>query len=718
MITKRIYAEPFQIREDSLSDFTDQIPMHVVKGFEPIIFKKYKSFNLILQDNYPVSNEEFLTTIDTTINEIFDTDKLPIDYNHKIKFFQSTSKSLNLQSIKQTISEILEKISYRICTYFLECENIKQISDCWCHICKKSNKIEFLIYCLLSDINIIDFFCEKCKNILSFDQKQNMIQIVVQDFEKFDNQMTKDMKEVFDFLCKLEIYSEDFFANIKSVALGYFKRIISEMDQTKLSERFQSLEDARFFVVNFSSFLLYKKDIKRLTCDVNDEFSKLIFEELDKELPNLIQFHQIQDIEIFSLASGSVNKSRQFFELLSLSFSSYAENEMKLSSSDNLFQNLNIITSYLLDLCKILGKKCEEILIPSFRKIINRDPNYIAKMVAIGIDYAFKKHLEFEMSTIFFIFKLLNSKDTFEAYHSNLLMNRIRHNNGKTLLSDLTLTEEIRSYCGDYYTKRFDLLISDAEFSRKCFNAFCNEFYVPDMFNVLILNSKLFTTFSTNLREQNEINKIPADARIISAQYFGFLRDNFPNRKYQWCLHMSEFELKCTNNNYYAPDSISSYEFTVYCNSYCASLLLSFNIQISQTVQEIIEKTNLSVNDVESILSVLTSPKINLIYADSNKFCVNYCPKKSKIKIPSLVTIDSSLNNEKNCEYIIDNRIDCLIAKILKNQKLIGRSDLFQFLIDEIGNQVTEEKFKNRIENMKRKCLLSENELGTISYIP
>ena len=76
------------------------------------------------------------------------------------------------------------------------------------------------------------------------------------------------------------------------------------------------------------------------------------------------------------------------------------------------------------------------------------------------------------------------------------------------------------------------------------------------------------------------------------------------------------------------------------------------------------EKTNLSENEIECILTTLTSPKVNLVYKDIDKYYINYCPKKSEIKIPSFNMINSAFLNEGNQEHILDNQIDCLIIKI------------------------------------------------------
>lgn len=725
MITKRIYPGLDSILHPNPKNdgFVKKVSPICVKGFVPKKYQKFQHFDLRLPITSTITNEEFITVIDNSINSIFDKYEMPSDYNQIVKFFQASSKLLDSQFIKNTISEILGKYSHKICTDFFQCETLKQLSKSWCEMCRKCHKVEFIIYFLPYNTDIIDFFCEKCKNLLDSPQKKSILDIIIRDFEKFDGEMINDMKEVFDFLSKLEIYSEDFFAHINSVALSYFKAINNEMDQVKLTDRFKSLEDAATFSVRFSSNLLNQSDIIKLTYDVNEEFAKILFEELEKELPNLFKFHQIQDIKIFFKSSISVNKLHQFIELLNFCFISYVKNAIESSSPDDLFQVLNDNALCLLELCNALGKNCKEILIPSFRKIINKNPNYIATVVAFGIDSVFTKHLEFEMSTILFIFKLLNAKDVFEAYHTNLLMKRIRQNNKESLLSDFTLAEEIRSYCGDYYAKRFDLLINGAEFSKKCFDSFCNEFQVPSIFNVFLVNSNLLTILSTSPIDQNEAEKIPAEVKILSAQYFGFLRDNFPNRRYNWCLKMTEVELKCINSNQiddfeYFSEDYTNYYFIVHCNSYCASFILSFNDKKALTIQEIMEKTNLSENEIECILTTLTSPKVNLVYKDIDKYYINYCPKKSEIKIPSFNMINSAFLNEGNQEHILDNQIDCLIIKITKSQRKIDKNDLFQMIMNEIDGKVTEKKFKSRIDDLKRKSLISENELGTISYIP
>lgn len=725
MTTKRVYAQR-SMKPSCFSkkaDVKKQKIIHTVKGFIPNIIQKCQCFNLYLQNLSTVTNEEFLTTVSTAINEVFSTGELPIDYNHNIKLFQAAAKALDKNFIKHTIYDILEESCISTCSSLLECQSLKQISNCWNETCEKCNKIEFLIFCLPHEENSIDFFCKKCKNIMNPCQKQNITDIITCDFEKFDDEMIDDMKGAFEFLCKLELYSEDFFLNIESAIIRNLQTIENEMDQVRLPERLQSLVDSTNLAIRFASNLLNSNDMIKLKYDVNDEISKYIFEDIDKELPNLIELHQIQDIKTFSDVSTAVNKTSQFIELVNFFFNSFVENVLESSSPSNLFQNLSNISSYLLDLCNILGKYSQKILIQSFRKIVNKDPNQMAITVAVGIDYIFRKQIDFDITNLFFLFKLLESKDIFEVYHSNLLMRRIIHNNDNILLPDLNLNEEIRSYCGDFYTKRFDILINGAEFSRKCFDSFCDEFDVPDAFHAFLISSKLLTVLSTRISEQNEIEKLPSAVRIISAQYFGFLRDNYPNRKYQWCLQMSEVELKCSITNYHIItntdiDNNLNDVIIVHCNSYCASLILSFNGQNGQTLEQIIRKTNLSENNVESILEILTSKKIDLIYKDSNKYYINYYPKKNKIKVPSLNTIDSSFEEVKNKGYVLDNQIDCLIIKILKDQRLINKNDLFQNLVNEIGNQVTLKKFIDRVENMKKKCFLSENEYETIGYIP
>lgn len=729
MTTKRVYAMPIMppFINRMNSDFITNKQQKLVKGFIPIIHQRFRSFKLDIPKLYTISDEEFSSTVKFVIEQVYGTGELPPDYNQKIIFFQASSKTFNYNFINNTIYETLRCVCQKEITCFGQCENIKQISHNWCKICEISSKIEYIIYYLPHDKSIIDILCELFKELISSEQKQKIVQVVIHDFAKFEKEELHDMKEAFDFLCKVEIYSDDFHSKIESTVLSYFETVKSTIGQITLSEKLHSLSDTTNFLVHFSSFILKVDEIKRLTCELNNNYSNFIFEYLEKELPNLIEFHQIQEIKTFLKASNTVNNSFKFTELLNISFSKYAENLLKTNSNSGLFRILNDITNYLLDLCNALGKRTSDILIQSFRKIANKNSYQIASIVAFGIDNIIRNQLEFNISTIFFLFKLLESKDTFEAYHANLLMKRIRHNNGDILLPDLMLVDEIRSYCGDFYTKRFDLLINGADFSKRCFDSFCNEFDVPDVFNVFLLNSNLMSVFSTNLSDQSEVEKLPQVAKIISEQYFAFLRDNYPNRKFQWCLQLTEVELKCTiNDNNSIPNPINDDKSDIYyhnelivkCNAYCASFILSFNDKIAQTLQDIHEKTKLNEDEIETLCSMLISPKIGLIRKVDNQYYINYATKKNIIKIPTLTSISSSIDEEEHRNHILDNQIDCLIIKLLKNQRCIHKNDLFQNIVNEIGNQVTEERYTKRIENLKRKYFLSESEYETINYIP
>lgn len=702
-MTKRIYAEFDMIPHDESAEksFSWQSSIHN-HGLIPHLSRPFQKLQIHTNNQIPINLEELKNKLEDVFQSFFDENFTPSKYREISQYFFAVAKSWNSLQLDEMINEVLKSASSVLIESIYNCETIVDLSNCWVTICKNFQKVKLLLCNLPQNEYVIDKLCSQCLPQLKEEDIQAIYDIIFQEFWQLDQ---NHLSHIRDFITKIGLYTEQFVQKIQSELLSFINEQHNQIAELPMTGQLTQLWDILPSLHSFSSCLLRGNDKAFFADKLNAAFSDYFFGNLlESQLSELIIQHNIDEIKRCIQISNKIGKSDQFLDLFEKRFNAYMKKILINSPKAEFFNNL-------LEICKKLNdykdtlfvKPFMKKLTASFRKLMNQDQTWVSIQVAIGIDKIFRSESKPDVFLFFSLFKLLQMKDSFEAYHTNLLMKRIKRNNYEVLASDIILIDQIRSYCNNIYTTRFDSIIENADFSKKAFLAFQDEFEVPRCFKVYLYHSNIMpyqNNFECNL---------PSVMSIISDQYFAFLRDRFPNRKYEWSIQTTKAKLAYKTN-------IKTF-FQVQCNGLFASLLLSFNNcpPNGKTIRALQKNTHMKPDTIRPMLEILIK-KVHLIKQINDKYAINDSNESKKIKIPSIKDLDLIADqHEKNKEYITDNQIDCLVIRILKNQKTCPKDLLFEKIKEKIGS-ITPEKYTNRIDHLKKKFIIIEDDFQTLQY--
>lgn len=446
------------------------------------------------------------------------------------------------------------------------------------------------------------------------------------------------------------------------------------------------------------------------------------------------------------------NKKEIFEKFYNVNLTDNNNDEIKISLNEKyllmkkiymLFKNIKLeeeikkkFSEYIISTCKLIYTKCskdyklfyknivllkkniDNFIIESFlneekfkstskeslTKGINQKPSLVCDIFSNYIDNilrydAEKKPLN-EIKKIIYeymiLFKYIGNKDLFENFFIKKLCIRCLFNLNKSEEAQNYLIEQLKKECGPYFVSKSQEMISDVKASQEMSQLFNekekNEFNIP--INYFVLSNY---TWPIDKQIKGNINNF--DIAKTEKKFFDFYHKKNSGKSLFWhlpfCFGEIEMDLK-----------ESSHNINIIGNGVHIAILKCFTKnKISLGLKDIIDITKIEKDVINKHIKILVNK--DLLKYENDIYVVNFFVNKDKnIEQIMLINYDEKedeKNVEDNEEKNIEERkfvIDAYIMKILKQKKVMKRSDLINLANEKMPFDEKEEIINKRIEQL------------------
>jgi hypothetical protein len=346
----------------------------------------------------------------------------------------------------------------------------------------------------------------------------------------------------------------------------------------------------------------------------------------------------------------------------------------------------------------------------ALEKGLNTSPDLAARLLAEQIHAEFIRNRKTESSTfdqLIAVFRMLNAKSVFEAYHHLLLSRRVLMLKRHIVAADETFLAELTAQCGPEYVKRFNTLIDDLHKSVEVLEKFPPPPRSPPRFHALVLSKQAWPTV--------EPIRVPAPPGVqhTLAAFTEFYQGQIPKRRLQWSLEFTRVKLLARNTS--PPREIR-------CSGIAAVLLLAFNRSPVMSLAEIAHATGLDPALVEEIAHVLTSKRGGrLLIGLHQKFRVNgdaalQGPVTVPFAFPTLPKVEDS--GKSTIDTNRGSQIDAAAMLVMKQEKSMEKAELKRRIKEIISFRLDEELFEKRMAHLAQILYLKLDPSGRVHYLP
>ncbi|VVU94951.1 Cullin family [seawater metagenome] len=431
-----------------------------------------------------------------------------------------------------------------------------------------------------------------------------------------------------------------------------------------------------------------------------DEEYDLILDNSNDGLNILLKNDKITDIKyIYNL----LNYSQTIVQYMSNIFLEFTQKLLRDFNKIN-FKDIVVIIKRLFEIVE-KGFEEDSIILTTLKKeiekVINSPANKPQSFIKSLIKY-FKDNIAVSIILV----KYIHEKDYFfEIYLADL---ETRYLTGKV---DILIEEEIldnfkKEYRTNYINK-YQTILNDIK-STKLFNQDFNEFLFDkedEVFNSKILTSGIWSTikdYEKDIILPQELSKY----QVIMEEYYKFKYSD--SRKINFAHKHGEIILSYNEN------------LEIKTVPLIGILLLLFNESSKFSIDEIVNKTKLSSDDVENGLnSILNHPK-KLITKENDFYLINEIEKNDKLE-----TIEINFLQEKKEIQIkekVDNfkkyRTEACLVNIMKRQEYLEHNELVEKVSEKMkqwGSSI--ELIEKCIENLVEKEYIEKKDNG-YNYCP
>lgn len=460
------------------------------------------------------------------------------------------------------------------------------------------------------------------------------------------------------------------------------------------------------------SALLYKEMI--------DDRAKDIIQHVETGFSVLLQQSMLDDLaRLYRLFSSSSKASDTNIKLVSDALIRFIQEKGETISNDantvlfieKIIQLREFIKKFQHVVCpndKLISKSCSD----SFSKLIesnDRSSHYLALYIHDFLRKGGKKTTEVEvmdaLDQTLQIYKMLRDKDVFEAAYQQYLAERLLGQTSSSENLEHTVVNQLTILSGHQSTSSMNIMLSDIQQAGQTveeFQKFCRQTsFIPSYdLQVTILTSKSW------LFGAQEPCCVPLPFEQTMNMFNTFYQCNNNRKKLIWRFDQgtAELKMKCNpNDTHYKGLHVTTYQ---------ACILLLFNDTDTFTYSDILEKTRIPDQQLQTHLLSLAHPKVGILkknpnqrelrHTDTFTFNTHFVSPLRFIRVP-LFKLSAGLEKEKK-EQLEKNvlaerkfQIEAIIVRIMKNRKQLDHNSLIVETIKQINA-----KFKPDIGFIKR----------------
>ena len=660
-------------------------------------------------------------------------------------------------NIKNKLNSLLEKKGD---------EFFKSFNSLWSEINKIfnllrkiMNKYEKLAYGNIQKNNVYEIFLYHLKNALisELNEKNNVNEIKMDIDDEVENSNNKKYEDVtkeflekisllIRFYCETGIYQEYFSKELIKNSEEYYAKMTEEFINNNSIEKYinyveEILEFENYLIVTHLNEISLKPIINKLNIILLSNKKKTIFEKYydsnTNANENIISTtntnneNKVSLNENYSLMKNIyiLFKNIKLEEEIKKKFNEYIISTCKLiyakySKDYNLFyENIYLlkknIDKYIAE--SFLGEeKFKSVSKESLTKGLNQKPSLVCDIFSNYIDKilrfdAEKKPLN-EIKNIIYeymiLFKYIGNKDLFQNFFIKKLCIRCLFNLNKSEEAQNYLIEQLKKECGPYFVSKSQEMISDVKASQEM--------------------SQLFNEKKGKDKDKEEDIKIPINYFVLSnytwpidklvsgeicnfdigksqKKFFEFYHKKNSGKSLFWHLPFCFGEIEMDLND-------SKNTIKIIGNGVHISILKCFNkSQISLSLKDIIRKTKLEKDVINKYIKKIVSK--NILKYENDVYVVNFFVNKeensNEIMLIDYDEQEDEKGIEENEEKSIEERkfvIDAYIMKILKQKKVMKKSELITTVNEKMPFDEKEEIINKRIDQLINNRYITKDE--------
>ena len=745
---KEIYEPvPDTYIKDKWNEILDWFKLMLAKGNSQKCFQEiYMEIDDLLINDIPpeiiASIEDILTKYSIEIKNKMDSllDKKGGDFFQEFNsLWSETNKIFNLlrkimnKYEKLAYGNIQKNNVYEIFLYHLKTALISESGN--------KNFINHSIFEILEQITLLRN--EIISKINDNNEKESNINEIKMDIEEDINtnnniKYSESAKEFLEkisliirFYCETGIYQDYFSKELIKNTEDYYTKKTEELIKSNPIDKYmiyveEVLEFENYLIVNHLNEISLKPILNKLNIILLNNNKKIIFEKYySADLTNNNNEAKISLNENYILMKKIyiLFKNIKLEEEIKKKFSEYIISTCKLIYSkyskdyklfyESIYLLKKNIDKYITE--SFLGEeKYKSISKESLTKGINQKPSLVCDIFSNYIDNilrfdAEKKSLH-EIKNIIYeymiLFKYIGNKDLFENFFIKKLCIRCLFNLNKSEEAQNYLIEQLKKECGPYFVSKSQEMISDVKASQEMSQLFNekekSEIDIP--INYFILSNY---TWPIDKLVSGEINNF--DIGKTEKKFFDFYHKKNSGKSLFWhlpfCFGEIEMDLKD-----------SSKSIKIIGNGVHIAILKCFTKnQISLGLKDIIKITKIEKDVITKHIKKLVNK--NILKYENNIYVVNFFVDKDensdKIMLIDYDEQEEEKGVEESEEKSIEERkfvIDAYIMKILKQKKVMKRSELISTVNEKMPFDEKEEIINKRVDQLINNRYISKDD--------
>ena len=691
----------------------NDIPPEVITSIEEILTEYSNNIKNKLNFLLNKKGEEFFNEFNTMWSEIN-------------RIFNLLRKIMNKYE-KLAYGNIQKNNVYEIFLYHLKSTLVSELND--------KNFINYSIIEVLEQISLLRNKIISKLNDSSEDNNINEIKMEIEDdnnnkYSELAKEFLEKISLLIRFYCETGIYQEYFSKElIKNTEEYYTKKTEEYINNNPISKYINYVEEIlafeNYLIVNHLNEISLKPIINKLNVILLSNNKKIIFEKYNSNNINNNNDMKLVLNENYPLMKKIyiLFKNIKLEDEIKKKFSEYIITTCKsiyakFSKDYKLFyQNIaslkKNIDKYIAE--SFLGEeKFKSVSKESLTKGLNQKPSLVCDIFSNYIDnilrYDTEKKPLNEIKNIIYeymiLFKYIGNKDLFENFFIKKLCIRCLFNLNKSEEAQNYLIEQLKEECGPYFVSKSQEMISDVKASQEMSQLF-NEKEKTDInipINYFVLSNY---TWPIDTLISGEINNF--DLKLTQKKFLEFYRKKNSGKSLFWhlpyCFGEIEMSLNDPNNN-----------IKIVGNGIHIAILKCFTKNnISLSLKDIMKITKLEKDVINKHIKKIVNK--NLLKYENDVYVVNFfVNKEENIKEIMLIDYDEKEDDktiEENEEKSIEERkfvIDAYIMKILKQKKVMKKSELISTVDEKMPFDEKEEIINKRIEQLINNRYISKDE--------